>query len=214
MQTGIMTTTISAFGELALRTALTGLVAASAVMAGCATTTATAPPVPSGTARVAINSPASREQLATLAQVQSMQRELAELRRALARGQFDTDAAVVARNDSTQCRATDLPTLSAAASDKAMPVMHARAAPAELVEFDILANDMLLANALTRWGRIAGYEVMWNSPIEARVTGASTVLAPDFKGALGKTVQGLQQLGYPLRALVYSDRVVRIVNKE
>lgn len=211
----------STFSRLALRAVLTGLGAACALLVGCATTRAAAPPVPSGTARVAINSPASREQLATLAQLQSMQRELAELRRALAHGPLDADEAGVAHNDATHDNGTQNVWASrraaAGKSGGSLPTPRPTPTPTppgELVEFEISAKDTLLASALRRWGQVAGYDVRWDSPIQARITGASRVLAPDFRAALGQTLESLQQLGYPLKALVYSDRVVRIVRKE
>jgi MSHA biogenesis protein MshL len=97
------------------------------------------------------------------------------------------------------------------------PPKPATAAPqAAPTTFEIEPGDRDLAASLKRWGRAAGYEVLWESPISAPIdtTGSRTLTAPDFKALLDRSIDELRRLGYPLKALIYSDKVVRIVNTE
>lgn len=104
----------------------------------------------------------------------------------------------------------------AAASQAAAPAPAS--APVQeappLKEFALGQQDKTYAGVLGRWGRESGYDVRWESDIEAAVTGDATVRAVDFMGALKQTVAGLQGAGYPVRAMVYADKVVRIVDEQ
>lgn len=92
----------------------------------------------------------------------------------------------------------------------------AAAAPADPTAFEIEPGDRDLADSLRRWGKAAGYEVLWEAPVSAPIdaSGPRKLTAPDFKSLLVKTIDELRRLGYPLKAMVYSDKVVRIVSTE
>lgn len=75
--------------------------------------------------------------------------------------------------------------------------------------FSVSRSDGDIGTSLQRWGKSAGYEVVWEAT-KAPVTGDALLYAPDFLGAVKQVVASLQQAGYPLKAQVYTDRVVRI----
>ncbi len=84
-------------------------------------------------------------------------------------------------------------------------------------QYEVRPDDQVIATSVQRWGRAEGYDVLWETSIQADVDpGAAMqrVLAEDFRSALDRTLLGLQRLGYPIKAMVYADRVVRVVNKE
>jgi hypothetical protein len=211
-------------------------------MGGCASAPALPQlqSLPDGSARVPVNAPATQEQLALRGQMHALQRELAALKSELTAARTSTPRRSTALEEGTatamapvaavrswsdthvdprglrpQLVANAAPRVSAEAS--ITDVIPAAPRPAELKAFEIASEDKVLANCLQRWGRAAGYEVLWESsieaPLDARAAGRR-VMARDFKAALAKTIEALQQLGYPIKALVYSDQVVRIVSKE
>lgn len=84
--------------------------------------------------------------------------------------------------------------------------------------FELLPEDGVVLTSLQRWGRSERFEVIWDASTPPAQLDASVlpqrVAAPDFRTALAKTLTSLQQLGYPVKAQIYSDRVVRVVNQE
>jgi outer membrane protein OmpA-like peptidoglycan-associated protein len=88
--------------------------------------------------------------------------------------------------------------------------------PADAVEaasampaFDVLASDHDIAATLRRWARASGYELVWELDWVAPVSGQAHIDASSFVDAVRQVSAGLRAQGYPLRAQVYSDRVVR-----
>jgi hypothetical protein len=198
--------------------------AGTLVLGGCALPTRS--DLPDGSQRVPVNAQPTQEALAMRAQVAAMQREVAALRTALetARvgGQRSDDgwSAGVAKVSSGQRMVRGAPTrdpLMQATEAGLLGVVAPYTPRSEIRVFEFTAQDRDMASCLRRWGEGYGYEVLWESdiaiPLDARAVGRR-LTALDFKGALVKTLDGLQQLGYPLKALIYTDQVVRIVNKE
>lgn len=83
----------------------------------------------------------------------------------------------------------------------------------EAMEWDLRRIDGTMSSAVKRWGRSAGYEVVWDTSVDAPITGEAVVAAADFKGAVSKVMEGLQKAGYPIKARVYSDNVVRFFSE-
>jgi outer membrane protein OmpA-like peptidoglycan-associated protein len=80
--------------------------------------------------------------------------------------------------------------------------------------FDIRPSDLDIAGALRRWARNAGYEVVWDLEWKAPITGAAHLDAPSFRAAIEEVVSGLRVQGYPVRARIYADRVIRFTTPE
>jgi hypothetical protein len=106
----------------------------------------------------------------------------------------------------------------AAASKASAPAVAVASAPAPVdpTVFEIEPGDRDLADCFRRWGKRAGYEVLWEAPISAPIdsAGPRRLNAPDFKSLLVKSIEELRRLGYPIKALIYSDKVIRIVSTE
>ena len=87
-------------------------------------------------------------------------------------------------------------------------------APREVTEWELRKADANVGASLQRWARAAGFEVVWDTSIQAPIVADSVVVAGDFKTALSKVFEGLQKAGYPLKARVFSDNVVRVYSPE
>jgi hypothetical protein len=96
------------------------------------------------------------------------------------------------------------------------PRAIAPAAPAapEGVEWELHRADVSMSGAMLRWGKVAGYEVVWDTPVDAPITGDARVASGDFRSAVTQVVHGLQKAGYPIKARMYSDKVVRFYGAE
>jgi outer membrane protein OmpA-like peptidoglycan-associated protein len=77
------------------------------------------------------------------------------------------------------------------------------------VAFDLRTSDADIANAVRRWARGAGYDVVWDLEWTAPITGRAHLDASSFTEAVQEVVAGLRSQGYPVRAQAYADRVVR-----
>lgn len=67
--------------------------------------------------------------------------------------------------------------------------------------FDILVSDKTLAASMGRWAKQSGHRFVWDTPIQAPVTGETTVDAHAFPDAAAAVVRGLQVSGYPVQLL-------------
>jgi outer membrane protein OmpA-like peptidoglycan-associated protein len=81
--------------------------------------------------------------------------------------------------------------------------------PTPPASFDVLPSDQDIAGTLRRWARASGYELVWEVDWVAPVNGQAHVDASTFIDAVRQVSAGLRSQGYPLRAQLYSDRVVR-----
>lgn len=84
----------------------------------------------------------------------------------------------------------------------------------EVTEWELRKADANVGTSLQRWARAAGFEVVWDTTIQAPIVADSVVVAGDFKLAIAKVFEGLQKAGYPLKARVFSDNVVRVYSPE
>ncbi len=76
--------------------------------------------------------------------------------------------------------------------------------------FDILSSDGDVATTLRRWGGEHGYQVVWDAPMSAPVTGELTLDAKSLPEAVGQVLFGLQKAGYPVQAHQYPNNLIRI----
>lgn len=81
-------------------------------------------------------------------------------------------------------------------------------------QFDLLLSDGTVAVALRRWALHAGYEVHWDTPVHAPVTGELTLDAPSFPDAAERVIAGLRDSGYPLQLKTDSGRTLRVSRLE
>jgi hypothetical protein len=80
--------------------------------------------------------------------------------------------------------------------------------------FEITPADRDIAVSLRRWAHDSGYQIAWDVDWVAPVNGALRVEAPSFVDAVHRVVAGLRAQGYPVKARIDADRVVRFVASE
>lgn len=134
------------------------------------------------------------------------------------------------RFDLLSTRPTSQPAASPAASSStterqpAVAAMPAESSPAPVAAqandvpppptetvWVINRTDTALAQALRRWAKTAGYDLVWDAQKEApafpmRTTGT-------FRSALEQTMKDSVTFEYPLRACIYKNHVVRIIHR-
>ena len=76
--------------------------------------------------------------------------------------------------------------------------------------WEIRASDALLSSALIRWGKQAGYQVIWDEPKDFPVTATATFTG-SFEDAIKAVVDALKGSDTPFKAVFYSNKVVRFV---
>jgi Toxin co-regulated pilus biosynthesis protein Q len=77
----------------------------------------------------------------------------------------------------------------------------------------VLPREKQLSDVLKRWGAAAGYDVRWATSEAVTVGGAGTIKAPDFIGAMTQMIKDANSAGYQVKAQVFSNKVVRIIDK-
>lgn len=77
-------------------------------------------------------------------------------------------------------------------------------------EWSVLITDNMLSTAMVRWGREAGFQVIWESAKDFPVMAEAT-FAGRFEDAVNAIVESLAASDAPVRAIYYANKVVRIV---
>lgn len=114
--------------------------------------------------------------------------------------------------------AAPVPTAVAApvAAPVAAAVVPARAAPVAPVPeptWEVLQGDKTLNGTLQRWAASAGWQLMWELPVDYAVA-ARTELHGSFADAVGMVVKSMEGAEIPMKAIFYDgNRVLRIVAK-
>lgn len=75
--------------------------------------------------------------------------------------------------------------------------------------FELRVADGTVGEALARWARGSGYELVWDAP-RAPLTGSAQIEARDFLDAVRTVVAGLRQQGYPVKAKAFADGVLQV----
>ena len=96
----------------------------------------------------------------------------------------------------------------------ATPVEPAPARPAAaLSTWDIAVTDVSLNAVLTRWAAIAGWQLVWELPVDYAVESRLT-LSGTFEEAVEAVAHSMASVEEPMQAIFYKkNRVVRIVAK-
>ena len=95
----------------------------------------------------------------------------------------------------------------------AMPAELAPAPHAALSTWDIAVTDVSLNAVLTRWAAIAGWQLVWELPVDYALESRLT-LTGTFEEAVEAVAQSMASAEEPMQAIFYkTNRVVRIVAK-
>lgn len=99
-----------------------------------------------------------------------------------------------------------------AAKDAPSPAVNAQSAqPAQT--WEIVPTDKTLNAALARWAAHAGWQLVWELPVDYAVE-ARTVVPGTFEEAVGTVARSMESAEIPLKAIFYSgNKVLRIVTK-
>jgi hypothetical protein len=89
-------------------------------------------------------------------------------------------------------------------------VLGAKPTPSWLIQ----QSDLHVASMLTRWGKDAGWVVVWSGGPEIPITGNGRVDRPDFLSAADVVFMDIQSKGYRLQAKAYADKVLEIRGEE
>lgn len=95
----------------------------------------------------------------------------------------------------------------------ALPVAIAPPPPPPLPTWRIEVSDRTIRAALTRWAQQAGWQLIWEAPVDFSVD-APASLTGTFDDALQKVVAALAGSNAPVQAILYrGNKVLRIVEK-
>ncbi|RQR63100.1 pili assembly chaperone [Burkholderia sp. Bp9002] len=93
----------------------------------------------------------------------------------------------------------------AAAARPALPPV------ANLPTWDVRASDGTIRGVLSRWARTAGWQLVWDAPVDFSIDAQAT-LRGSFEDALQALVASLGRTSTPIQAILYQgNHVLRVV---
>lgn len=96
------------------------------------------------------------------------------------------------------------------ASTAATAPAPAAPAPAQITTWAVRKSDDTIEQMLVRWGKEAGWRVVWQGGPKVPITGDSSLTRPDFLQAADYVVGQAKTAGYKLRATAYSNQTLVI----
>ncbi|KWE82936.1 pili assembly chaperone [Burkholderia ubonensis] len=110
----------------------------------------------------------------------------------------------VFRAPASAAAASGAQALPAAALPAAAPVPAASS-------WDVRASDGTIRGVLSRWARTAGWQLVWDAPVDFSVDAQAT-LRGSFEDALQALVASLGRTSTPIQAILYQgNHVLRVV---
>jgi hypothetical protein len=98
------------------------------------------------------------------------------------------------------------------AANNQYPVYQAQGEP-QRPTWELVPSDKTLKAALTRWARMAGWQVVWELPVDYEVE-TRTAVQGTFQEAVGVVAKSMDSAEIPMKAIFYAgNRVLRIVAK-
>lgn len=103
---------------------------------------------------------------------------------------------------------------SSSTSGKSAAVKESRSnAMAETSSWVIQSTDKTLNGALTRWATAAGWQLVWDLPVDYPVQ-TRTVLPGTFEEAVGAVARSMEGAEVPMKAVFYrGNKVLRVMAK-
>jgi hypothetical protein len=86
-------------------------------------------------------------------------------------------------------------------------------APATPKVWTMLKADESIQRMLERWGKDAGWRVVWEGAPQVPIVGDARVDRPDFLQAAEFVVKQAKAAGYHLKATAYSNQVLQILGE-
>ncbi|MDY7802335.1 toxin co-regulated pilus biosynthesis Q family protein [Burkholderia stagnalis] len=82
---------------------------------------------------------------------------------------------------------------------------------ANLPTWDVRASDGTIRGVLSRWARTAGWQLVWDAPVDFSIDAQAT-LRGSFEDALQALVASLGRTSTPIQAILYQgNHVLRVV---
>lgn len=78
--------------------------------------------------------------------------------------------------------------------------------------WSVTLADHSVRSLLERWARVAGYQVLWEIPVDLELN-ANATLTGTFEDALSALLASLKNSEYPIEAIIYDNNVVRMVKR-
>lgn len=92
---------------------------------------------------------------------------------------------------------------------KTAPVVAPKAAEPT---WTISVGDKSVRGVLERWSKSAGYQLLWEVPVDLELN-ANATLTGSFEDALNAVLTSLASSDYPVEAMIYENRAVRVVKR-
>lgn len=118
--------------------------------------------------------------------------------------------------------AAETPANVAAAAPAVKPLAAAPAAPVAnavvtvvskpVQTWSVTVADHSVRVLLERWAKIAGYQILWEIPVDLELN-ANATMTGSFEDALTSVLASLKNSEYPIEAIIYDNNVVRMVKR-
>lgn len=77
-------------------------------------------------------------------------------------------------------------------------------------EWRIVSDDTTISTTLVRWSSLAGYQTVWQA--QKDLPAYEAIYKGSFEDAVEALMRDSRHSGYPLRACLYDNRVVRVLH--
>lgn len=130
-------------------------------------------------------------------------------------------AAVNAANAANASTATAAASTTSTTSEKATVVAAADVASAKVDSvpakkapptWAISVADKSVRGVLERWSKTAGYQLLWEVPVDLEVK-ANATMTGSYEDALNAVLSSLANSDYPVEAMIYENHAVRVVKR-
>jgi hypothetical protein len=127
------------------------------------------------------------------------------------------------KNTDVVCRAQERPDVAAAtvnkdqvrpvAATESSSVKEETAAPAARSStWQITFADKSVRSVLEHWSKSAGYQLLWEVPVDLELNANATITGT-YEDALNSMLASLANSAYPVEAMIYENRAVRVVKR-
>jgi hypothetical protein len=130
-----------------------------------------------------------------------------------------TAAAPTAIVPKEQGKVAVMPAIVAAKPANAGAAVPAAIAPAPVVvapkpvqTWSVTVADKSVRALLERWSKSAGYQLVWEISVDLELN-ANATMTGSFEDALTSVLASLKNSDYPIEAMIYDNKVVRMVKR-
>jgi len=85
-------------------------------------------------------------------------------------------------------------------------------APKPVKTWSVTVGDKSVRSLLERWAKSDGYQLVWEIPVDLELN-ANATMTGSFEDALTSVLASLKNSDYPIEAMIYDNKVVRMVKR-